>query len=73
MTIGLLKGVNTGGHLGWVTVRCRICNRKLEVTREPVYVCPKCRDSQDAYFCEAHARKVKHRCPYCGTELEPLA
>jgi len=73
MTIGLLQGVNTAGHKGWVTVRCRLCGRKLDITRDIVYVCPKCRETQNAYFCEAHARKLKYKCPFCGSELVPLA
>ena len=71
MTIGLLKGINAPGHKGWSTVKCSICNKKLDlfnaVETGEVYVCPKC----GAFFCAADARRVKYRCPYDRTELQP--
>ncbi len=71
--MGRIKGVNAQGHLGWVTVRCRICNRKLDVTKHPVYKCPKCEKKYQAYFCEADARVLHYKCPYCRTPLVPFS
>jgi DNA-directed RNA polymerase subunit RPC12/RpoP len=78
VTIGLLKGVNAAGHIGWITVRCAICGAKLSLTGqkprggrrfEPVYACPKCSKKFNAYFCAADAKRLKYRCPYCGSKL----
>ncbi len=80
MTIGLDKGTNAQGHMGWVTVRCRICGTYLSLTgMQPggwrkasiAYYCPKCEKDYLAYFCHADARKVKYTCPYCGGPLRP--
>lgn len=85
MTVGLNKGSNYMGHLGWITVRCRICATYLDLTGQPpgattptdiVYACPKCVGPRGAYFCHADARAVKYSCPYCGSKLvilTPLA
>lgn len=79
MTIGLLKGTNAAGHIGWVTVYCAVCSTRLNLTGqkprgarryEVVYACPKCTEKYEAYFCAADARAVKYKCPYCGTKLE---
>ncbi|MFP3402760.1 MAG: hypothetical protein RXN87_04380 [Acidilobus sp.] len=77
MTVGKMRGVNAMGTLGWTTVRCRICGRLLDLSGqrpdsrrfEPVYMCPKCAKTLDAYFCAADARSLKYRCPFCGSEL----
>ena len=78
MTVGLLKGTNAAGHIGWVTVYCSICNTKLSLSGykprsarqvEVVYACPRCLDEHESYFCAADARRVKFRCPYCGSKL----
>lgn len=73
MTTGLVMGVNAGGHRGWITVKCRLCALKMDVTRDIVYHCPKCRDVYKAYFCEADMRRLRGHCPYCKRELELLA
>ncbi len=71
MTIGLLKGVNSPGHKGWTTRKCCICNKILDlfeaVDTGDVYYCPKCGN----FFCVADARKVKYRCPFDGSEIQP--
>ena len=59
-----IKGSNAYGHLGWITKYCRICNRKLKVGIDVVYKCPKCEKVYNAYFCEADARGLHHKCPY---------
>ncbi|HIP65544.1 MAG TPA: hypothetical protein EYH08_03350 [Pyrodictium sp.] len=66
-----LKGVNASGHAGWIEVKCRICALKMDVTTDPVYVCPACMEKYEAYFCPADARRLHHRCPFCGRELVP--
>jgi len=79
LTVGLLKGTNAWGHIGWVTVYCRVCGRRLSLTGqkpgsarkiEVVYYCPKCAERYGAYFCAADARALKYRCPFCGGRLE---
>ena len=78
MTIGLLKGTAAWGHVGWVTVYCRVCGARLSLAgqkprsrrTEIVYACPKCAKDYGAYFCAADARALKYRCPFCGTRLE---
>lgn len=73
MSVGKAKGINTHGHLGWVTVKCRICAAKLDVTKRLVYRCPQCYvDPVRAYFCEADARRLRYKCPFCGKKLETL-
>ncbi|MCE4608459.1 MAG: hypothetical protein F7B61_05830 [Caldisphaeraceae archaeon] len=77
MTIGLAKGINASGHVGWVTVRCRICGRYMDLSgqkpgsrhEEVVYMCPKCSKTVEAYFCAADAKRLGYRCPYCGSQL----
>ncbi|OYT40310.1 MAG: hypothetical protein B6U89_02490 [Desulfurococcales archaeon ex4484_58] len=76
MTIGLFKGVNKAGHPGWTRVKCAICNRDLDLFRavdeKNVYYCEECvRKGRNAYFCDAHARNLHFRCPYCRNELKP--
>ncbi len=82
MTIGLDKGTNAQGHIGWITVRCRICGTYLSLTGqypgagrriEIVYSCPKCAMDYGAYFCHADARKVKYTCPFCGGPLKVVS
>ncbi|MGC9105653.1 MAG: hypothetical protein ACP5HQ_04430 [Thermoprotei archaeon] len=68
-----IRGSNAYGHLGWVTKYCRICNRKIRVGIDVVYKCPKCEKTYNAYFCQADARGLHYRCPYCGSELVPVA
>lgn len=70
MSAGLFKGVNSMGHIGWVRVKCRICARTLFIGRDIVYHCPKCVKTHDAYFCEADYKRLKGRCPFCGSELK---
>lgn len=77
MTIGKVRGVNAMGHLGWTTVRCRVCGRLLDMTGQRpgsrrfdvVYMCPKCATKYGAYFCSADARSLKYKCPFCGSDL----
>jgi len=69
MSFGRIKGVNAQGHHGWVSVRCRVCNKKLDTTRNVVFKCPKCATKYDAYFCEADARVLHYRCPFCNEQL----
>ncbi|MEZ0394229.1 MAG: hypothetical protein ABWK00_04200 [Desulfurococcaceae archaeon] len=76
MTVGLLKGVNKGGHKGWTTVKCVICNKNIDLfeaydTKE-AYYCPRCTTKfREVFFCAADARRLHYRCPYCGSELKP--
>jgi len=63
------RGTNAAGHKGWYEVKCRICAKKLYIGDDPVYHCPKCYQKYEAYFCEAHARKLHMKCPYCGSDL----
>ncbi len=81
MTLGLNKGTNAHGHMGWVLVRCRVCGRYLSLTGqspggarriEVVYYCPHCAKDYGAYFCAADARMLKYRCPFCGRELKQV-
>jgi len=79
LTIGLAKGINAMGHLGWVSVRCRICATWLDATggvgktkKTLTYMCPRCAQLYQAYFCHACARKVKYTCPYCKGPLTLL-
>lgn len=77
MTVGLNKGTNGLGHIGWVSVRCRICGTYLDLTGQPpgarridiVYACPRCASDYGAFFCRADARRVKYSCPFCGSRL----
>lgn len=78
MTVGLSKGTQGLGHIGWITVKCRICATRLDLSgRKPgvvrglqvVYYCPKCYRDHDTYLCHADARRVKYKCPYCGSQL----
>ncbi|MCE4617372.1 MAG: hypothetical protein F7C32_02170 [Desulfurococcales archaeon] len=69
MTIGKVRGINSSGHKGWFTVYCSICARPLDLTKDVVYTCPSCRDKYEAYFCQADARRLGYRCPYCRREL----
>ena len=73
MTTGLLVGVNAAGHPGWISVKCRICALKMDLTKDVVYYCPKCKDTRFTYFCEPDARRLRYRCPYCNRELELFA
>ncbi|MCX8196405.1 MAG: hypothetical protein N3F67_04940 [Acidilobaceae archaeon] len=83
MTVGLAKGYNAMGHLGWVEKRCRVCGRWVDLTggiakakKTLAYYCPNCSHLHESYFCHACARKTKYTCPYCGTKLvllTPLA
>ncbi len=66
------RGCNAGGHRGWFTMKCRICARVLTVGEDLIYVCPKCEEKYEAYFCEADYRKLHGRCPYCNSELQLL-
>jgi len=78
MTLGLNKGTNAQGHMGWVLVRCRVCGRYLSLTGqkpgsrkiEVVYYCPHCAEKYGAYFCHADARMTHYRCPFCGRKLQ---
>jgi len=80
MTIGKLRGTNAMGHLGWITVRCRVCGRLLDLSGqkpgsrkfEVVYACPKCAAKLGAYFCSADARSLKYRCPFCSADARSL-
>ena len=58
--------------MGWITKRCGICGRGLNVGEMPVYVCNNCSAKYDAYFCPSDARTLHYRCPFCGQPLEPL-
>jgi hypothetical protein len=76
LTVGIAKGINAMGHLGWVTVRCRICATWLDITggvgrvkKSIVYACPRCAQEYEAYFCRACAKKVRYTCPYCRSPL----
>ena len=69
MSYGSIKGVNAQGHSGWVTIKCSICARKMDVTRQIVYKCPKCTPTINAYFCQADSRVLHYRCPYCREQL----
>lgn len=67
----MMLGTNTRGHKGWVTLRCSICNKKMIVGEEQIYICPKCSvGARKIAFCRACARITHYRCPYCGTELQ---
>jgi DNA-directed RNA polymerase subunit RPC12/RpoP len=35
-----------------------------------VYVCPKCVNDYDAYFCRADAKTLRFRCPFCKGPLK---
>jgi len=78
VTLGLNKGTNAHGHMGWMLVRCRVCGRYLSLTgqkpgsgrkTEVVYACKYCAQKYGAYFCHADARRTHYRCPFCGREL----
>ncbi|MGC9148348.1 MAG: hypothetical protein ACP5GI_02755 [Sulfolobales archaeon] len=65
-----MLGVNTKGHRGWVILRCGICNKKLYVGEDIIYICPNCSKTRKVVFCKACARITHYKCPYCGTELQ---
>ncbi|MEM2579372.1 MAG: hypothetical protein QW398_05470 [Desulfurococcaceae archaeon] len=71
MTTGLIRGANAMGHVGWVTVKCSICSRKMNLFRSidsgEAYVCIKCNN----FFCSADAKRLGYKCPYDGSELRP--
>ena len=69
MSTAGLKGINAAGHDGWITVKCRVCARILDLTEDITYVCRYCETKYDAYFCPADAKRLRYRCPYCGREL----
>jgi len=73
MSIGKIKGANAHGHLGWVTVRCRICARLEDYTRAVIYVCPECMKKIPAYYCSSCAKVLHYKCPYCKTPLVTLS
>ncbi|PUA33323.1 MAG: hypothetical protein B7O98_02525 [Zestosphaera tikiterensis] len=70
--MGILKGVTAGGHLGWATKRCVVCNRKMVVGKDVVYVCPKCGKGTKIYVCAGDYKALQGKCPYCGTPLTPV-
>jgi len=72
MSLGSICGANAMGHYGWITVRCRICGKWLNTTKDEVYICPKDKDRYGAYYCAACAKVLHYKCPYCDTELELL-
>ncbi len=67
-----LRGINAGGHMGWITKRCAICYRRLIVNKETIYYCPKCSEKIQAYFCEGDAKVLHGKCPYCRSDLVAL-
>ncbi|BCU68348.1 hypothetical protein HS7_17850 [Sulfolobales archaeon HS-7] len=64
-----MKGTNAYGHSGWLTHKCVICSRSIRVGGTIIYTCPKDAEKLRAYFCEADARNVKYKCPFCGEQL----
>lgn len=59
------RGANSMGHKGWHEFKCAICAKKLYIGDTVTFKCPKC----DTYFCEADAKRLRYRCPYCGSDL----
>ncbi len=72
MSFGSVYGCNASGHLGWVRVKCRICAKVMDKTKDEVYYCKKCAETRGAYFCFADYRRLHGKCPFCGAELEPV-
>ncbi|MEM1620242.1 MAG: hypothetical protein QXU97_01970 [Fervidicoccaceae archaeon] len=69
MSVGRARGINAMGHLGWVTKKCAVCSIKLDISKRLVYYCDKCSKTLNAFFCEADAKRLRYRCPYCGEKL----
>lgn len=70
-----IRGSNSYGHVGWLSYKCAICSTTVVVGspiphRSIAYRCPKDMTKFNAYFCEADARGLKYKCPYCGSDLE---
>lgn len=72
MSVGSSYGSNAMGHRGWVILRCRICGRILDVTREEAYYCPKCGEEYGAYFCSPDSKTLHYKCPFCNGAINPL-
>jgi len=60
------------GHKGWVKVKCIICGKRMDLTNDEVYVCPKCRELYHAYFCYADAKVLHYKCPFCNGNITLL-
>jgi hypothetical protein len=67
-----LIGSNAGGNLGWVIKYCKICNKKLVVGVNAIYVCPKCTPTLNTYYCLAEYKRLHGKCPYCRSDLTPI-
>ncbi len=72
MSYGGVYGVNAQGHKGWTTVRCAIHARYVDVSKEPVYKCPKCTPKYNVYFCADEYKELGGKCPYCHSKLVPV-
>ena len=66
-----LRGINSSGHSGWTTTKCRICALKIDITMDITYICTHCVEKYEAYFCPADAKRLHYRCPFCDRELVP--
>lgn len=71
MSLGSIAGASAMGHKGWITTRCRICNRKLDLTKDPIYYCPKCyAKGFKMFYCSADAKVLHYKCSFDGSELK---
>ncbi|MEM0026267.1 MAG: hypothetical protein QXV93_02095 [Zestosphaera sp.] len=69
--MGMLRGINASGHLGWVTKNCTICRKSLHVGRDVLYTCSKC-GMDKVIICSGDYKALNGKCPYCRSELVPL-
>ncbi|MEM0026653.1 MAG: hypothetical protein QXT53_01790 [Ignisphaera sp.] len=63
------RGCNASGHKGWYEVKCSICAKKLYLGDDIVYQCPKCGSKYNLYYCQADAKRLNMKCPFCGSDL----
>ncbi len=71
MSLGSIAGAAAMGHKGWVTARCYICGKKLDLTKDTVYYCPKCHSREyKIFYCVADAKRLHYKCPFDGVELK---
>ncbi len=71
MSLGSIAGASAMGHRGWITARCYVCAKKLNVVKDTIYYCPKCHSKgHKILYCDADAKRLHYKCPFDGSELK---